>query len=75
MLSGAAGHGVHGCACLEVAHGNNLLLLPDLVGEGAGSPAVDSVGVVIEGVEKGNHTAAPDPDKAGVEEISRKLAG
>jgi hypothetical protein len=26
-------------------------------------------------VERGNHAATPDPDKVGVEEISRKLAG
>ncbi len=75
MSSGAAGHSVHGCACLEVAYGNDLLSLPDLVGEGVGSPPVESVGVVIEEVKRGNHTAAPDLDKAVVEEISRKLAG
>jgi hypothetical protein len=50
-------------------------LLPDLEGEGAGSPAKDGIGAVVEGVVRGNHTAMPDPDKAGVQEISWKLAG
>jgi hypothetical protein len=74
VVSGAARRGVHSHACLEAAH-SNYLLLPDLEVEGAGSPAKDGIGAVIEGVERGNHTAMPDPDKAGVEEISWKLAG
>jgi hypothetical protein len=47
---------------------------PDLVSEGVGSPMEDGVGAVIEGVERGNHAAAPDLDEAGAE-ISRELAG
>jgi hypothetical protein len=34
--SGAARHGVHGCARLDAAHGDDLLLLPDLEGDGVG---------------------------------------
>jgi hypothetical protein len=73
--SGAARHGVHGRARLEVVHGNDLLLLPKLEDEGAGYMMEDSVGTVVEGVERGNHTAALDPDKASIEEVSLKLAG
>ncbi len=32
-------------------------------GKGAGSLAEDSIGAVVEGVERGNHAAATDPDK------------
>ncbi len=42
--SGAARHGVHGHAGLEAVQGDDLLSLPDLEGEGAGSPAEDGVG-------------------------------
>ncbi len=56
-------------------HSNDLLSLPDLVAEGTGSPVVDSVGVIVERVERGNHTAALDADKVAVEEITCKLAG
>ncbi len=55
-------------------HGDDLLLLPDLEGEGAGPLSEDGVGGVVEGVERRNHTTAPDPNEAGVE-ISRELAG
>jgi hypothetical protein len=72
--SGAARQGVHGCAHLEAAHGDDLLSPPDLEGERAGSLAEDGIGAVIEGVERWNHASAPDPDEAGIEEISRKLA-
>ncbi len=72
--SGAARHGVHSRACLEAAH-NNYLLLAHVKGEGAGSPAKDGIGAVVEGVERGNHAATTDPDKAGIEEVSWKLAG
>ncbi len=41
--------------------------MPDLEGEGAGPLAEDSVGAVVEGVERGNHAAVQDPDKAGIE--------
>jgi hypothetical protein len=54
--SRAARRGVHGRARLEAAHGDDLLLLPDLEGEGTGSLAKDSVGAVVEGVERGNQT-------------------
>ncbi len=52
-----------------------LLSLPDLESEGAGSPAEDGVGDVVEREKGGDNTAAPDPDEAGAEEISRELAG
>jgi hypothetical protein len=73
VTSGAARRGVHGRACLEVAHGDDLLSLPDLEGEGTGSSMEDGIGAVVEGVERGNHAGA-DLDKAGIEEICRKLA-
>ncbi len=34
----------------------------------------DGVGAIVEGMERGKHAAAPDPDEAGIEEISQKLA-
>jgi hypothetical protein len=70
--SGAARRGIHSRACLEAAHSHDLLLLSDLEGEGVGSPEEDSIGAVVEG--RIGRTM-PDPDKAGIEEISRKLAG
>jgi hypothetical protein len=72
--SGAARRGLHSRACLEAAH-NNYLLLAHLEGEGVGYPAKDGIGAVVEGLERGNHAATPDPDKAGIEEVSWKLAG
>jgi hypothetical protein len=35
----------------------------------------DGVGAIVDGVERGNHTATPDPDKAGIEEVSRSSLG
>jgi hypothetical protein len=55
-------------------HGDDLLSLPDLEGEGAGPLAEDGTGAVVEGVERRNHATAPDPNEAGVK-ISRELAG
>ncbi len=72
--SGATRCGIYGRAHHESAHCDDLLSLPDLEGEGTGSPAKD-VGAVLEGVERGNHAAAPDLDEASMEEVSRKLAG
>ncbi len=71
---GAARCGVHSGACVEATHSDDLLSLPDLEGKGAGSPEEDGIGAVVEGVERENHAATPDPDKASIEEISRKLA-
>jgi hypothetical protein len=70
MASGAAKHAIHGPALLEAAQGDDLLSLLDLEGEGKGSPAEDGVGAIVDGVERGNHTTAPDLDKATVEEIT-----
>jgi hypothetical protein len=53
MASRTARHGVCSCACLEAAYGYDLLSCPDLEGEGAGSPAEDSIGAVVERVEGG----------------------
>jgi hypothetical protein len=72
--SWAARCGVHSGACLEAAHGNDLLPLPDLESEGAGSLAEDGVGAVVERLERGDHAATPDPDEAGAKEISQELA-
>jgi hypothetical protein len=57
-----------------VAHGNDLLPLPNLESEVAGSPAKDSIGAIVERMERGDHTTAPDPDE-GDAEISRELTG
>ncbi len=51
--SRTARRGDHGHARLEAAHGDDLLLLPDLEGEGAWSSAEDGVGAVIERVDRG----------------------
>ncbi len=74
-MSAAARRGVHGHARLEAPHGDDLLWLPELEGEGGGSPLEDGVGAVIKGVKRGNHAAAPDPDKTSVEEVSQELDG
>ncbi len=59
-MSWAARRGIHGRACLEVAHGDNLLPLPDLEHEGVGPTAEDCVGAVKERVERGG-TTLPRP--------------
>jgi hypothetical protein len=60
---------------LEAAHSDALLPLPGMASEGMGSQAGDGVGPVVKRVEGGgDHAAAPDPDKAGAEEISWGLA-
>jgi hypothetical protein len=73
-MSGAVRRGIQSRARLEAAHSDDLLSLPDLEGEGAGSTAEDGVGAIVEGLKRRNHTAAPDPDEAGIEEISWKIA-
>jgi hypothetical protein len=75
VASGAARCGVHGRAHLEAAHGDDLLSLPDLEGEGVGSQVLDHVGAIVEGVERGNHAIVPDLDKVSSEEVSQKLTG
>jgi hypothetical protein len=40
-----------------------------------GSTAEVDVGAIVEGVERGNHAAMPDPDEASVVEVSWKLTG
>jgi hypothetical protein len=78
-VSGVARRGVHGRARLESAHGDDLLSLPYLEGEGAGSLAEDGVETIVEGLERGtiplNDPDMPDQDETGNEEISRELAG
>ncbi len=74
-VSGAARRGIHGHAILEATQGDDFLSLPDLEGEGAGSPVEDGIGAIKEGVERGNHATAPGPDEASIVEVSRKLAG
>jgi hypothetical protein len=39
-----------------------------------GSPAEDSIGAIVERVEKGDHVTALGPGEAGPEEISRELS-
>jgi hypothetical protein len=56
-----------------VAHIDDLLLWPDLDGEGARSPVEDGIEAVVEKVERGDSAATPGPDEAGAEEISREL--
>ncbi len=72
--SWVAGSGVHSCTRLEAAHSNDLLPLPDLESEGAGSPVEDGVGAIIERVERGDNATTPDPNEAVAEEISQELA-
>ncbi len=57
-----------------MAHGDDLFPVPDLESEGSGSPTEDSIGAIIERVERGDHATVPDPDVAGAEEISREIA-
>jgi hypothetical protein len=57
-----------------VAHGDDILLLPDLEHESAGSPVEDGIGAVVERVERGTTPAVLDLDGAATEEISWKLA-
>jgi hypothetical protein len=40
-----------------------------------GSPAEDGIRAIVEGVERGNHATALDPDEESVEKVSQKLAG
>jgi hypothetical protein len=72
--SWAVRRGVPGRAHLKAAHGNDLLPLPDLESEVAGSPAKDGIGAIVERMERGDNTTAPDPHKGGAE-ISRELTG
>ncbi len=70
----AAGRGVSGRASLEVADGDNLVLGPDLDGEGAGSVAQDGVGAVVERLKVWDDAVPTDPDKGGREELAWQLA-
>jgi hypothetical protein len=54
----AARRGVRGRASLEVADGNDLVPVPDLDGEGAGSAAQNGLGAIVERL-KGWDDAAP----------------
>jgi hypothetical protein len=62
--------GVLGCVYLEAAQGDDLLLRPNLEGEGMGSLAEDVLGAVIVRVEWGDDASTPEPDKEGAGEIS-----
>jgi hypothetical protein len=66
-----AGRGVHSHARLEAAYVDDLLPLPDLESEGAGSLAEDGVGAIIERVERGDHAATIDPDEAALRKSAR----
>ncbi len=58
----------------QAAQGNDLLPQLNLEGEGAGSPAEDGVGAVVERVERGDNGTMLDPNEAGAEGIGRELA-
>ncbi len=68
--SWTARHGVLGCAYLEAAQGDDLLLRPNPEGEGMGSLAEDVLGAVIVRVEWGDDASTPEPDEEGAGEIS-----
>jgi hypothetical protein len=60
---------------LEVADGDDLVQGPNMYGEGAGSPAENSEGAVVEGLERRDGAVALDPDEAGGEELGWQFAG
>ncbi len=61
------------CAGLQMDGGDDLLLRPDLEGEGALTAAKHGKGAVIGPLEWQNSTAVAHPDEGGVEEVSRQL--
>ncbi len=62
-------------AGLEAADGDNLIQGPNTHGEGAGSPAENSEGAVVEGLERRDGAVALDPDEACGEELGWQFAG
>ncbi len=71
----AARLGVCSRAVLEAADGDDLVAGPDSDGEGAGSVAQNSIGAVVERLERWDDAAMTDPDEGGGEELSWQLAG
>ncbi len=70
----AARRDVRGCASLEAADGDNLVLGPDSDGEGAGSTVKDGIGAVVELLKGWDDAAPTDPDEGGGEELAWQLA-
>ncbi len=75
----AATRTVRLCVCcrasLEAADGDDLISGPDSDGEGVRSPAENSKGVVVEGLEQRDGAAAPYPDEAGGEQLGWQFVG
>jgi hypothetical protein len=67
--------GVRSRAGLEAADGDDLVQGPDSDGKGAGSTAQNSVGAVVEQLERWDDAVMTDPDEGGGEELSWQLAG
>jgi hypothetical protein len=63
------------CASFKAADGDNLILVPDSDGEGAGTVAQDRVGAVIERLKGWNHAAPTNPDEGGRKQLGWQLAG
>jgi hypothetical protein len=66
-------HGVRGRASLEAADGDNLVPEPDSDGEGAGAPAQDGIGAVVERLKGWNDATPTVPDEGGGEEVAWQL--
>jgi hypothetical protein len=60
---------------LEAADGDDLVLGPDLDGEGAGPSTQNGEGAVVERLQSWDDAATTDPDEGGGEELGWKLAG
>ncbi len=64
-----ARRGIHICASLQAADGDDRVPPSDSDGEGAGSPAQDSVGAL----ERGDNATSAQPDEGGMEEVGWQL--
>jgi hypothetical protein len=75
MAMRAARLGIRSHAGLEAADNDDLVLGPNLDGEGAGYAAQNGVGAVIERLQRWDDAAMMDPDEGGGEELGWQLAG
>ncbi len=71
----AARRGIRGRASLKAADGDHLVPRSDSDGEGAGAPAQDCVGVIVERLKEWNQATPTDPDEGGREQLGWQLAG
>jgi hypothetical protein len=71
----AARLGVRGRTGLEAADADDLIPGPDSDGEGAGSAVQNSVGAIVERLEKGNDAAMMDPDGGAKRSSAGSLLG